>query len=114
MIATDTARSLAANKFPNVKQGLRRESEMPSHQDQLANLRRIEGQVRGLAKMVDEGRYCLDILNQCRSVHAALEGVEKKIFKRFLQTCVKDAFKRSTNGDIDPLIEEIVALLERR
>lgn len=89
-------------------------SAMPSHADQLANLNRIEGQIRGLSKMIEEGRYCLDILNQCRSVHAALEGVEKKIFRRFLETCVKDAFKRSTNGETEPMIDEIVALLDRK
>lgn len=87
---------------------------MPSHADQIANLSRIEGQIRGISKMIDDGRYCLDILNQCRSVHAALENVERKIFRRFMETCVKDAFKRSTNGDVDPLIDEIVGLLERR
>lgn len=91
-----------------------KKNPMPSHTDQLANLNRIEGQVRGIAKMIQEERYCLDILNQCRSVHVALEGVEKKIFKRFLETCVKDAFKKSTNGDLEPLMNEIVSLLERR
>lgn len=91
-----------------------KQSPIPSHADQLANLSRIEGQIRGIAKMIDEGRYCLDILNQCRSVHAALEGVEKKIFRRFLETCVKDKFRNSTNGETQPMIEEIVALLDRK
>ena len=89
-------------------------SEIPSHADQLANLNRIEGQIRGIAKMVEEGRYCLDILNQCSSVHAALSSVEKKIFRRFLQTCVKYAFRRSQNGETEPLIDEIVGLLHRK
>ncbi|MBI4403775.1 MAG: metal-sensitive transcriptional regulator [Deltaproteobacteria bacterium] len=86
----------------------------PSHEDQLANLSRIEGQVRGIARMIEERRYCLDILNQLRSVHAALEGVEKRIFHRFMQTCVKEAFLNSKNGDIEPLIDQIVTLLNRR
>lgn len=108
MIRTDS------NKEAPARNGRARNAAMPSHADQLANLSRIEGQIRGISKMIEEERYCLDILNQCRSVHAALEGVEGKIFRRFLETCVKDAFKRSTNGDTDPLIEDIVALLSRR
>jgi len=112
MISTQTTSK--TTKSSNSKNLIRAESSMPSHQEQLANLHRIEGQIRGITKMVEEGRYCLEILNQCRSVHVALEGVEKKIFKRFLQTCVKDTFKRSTNGDAEPLIEELVTLLERR
>lgn len=88
--------------------------EYPSHEDQLANLSRIEGQIRGIYRMVEEKRYCLDILNQLRSVHAAIEGVEKRIFKRFLQTCVREAFLNSKNGDLNPLLDDIVGLFERR
>lgn len=87
---------------------------MPSHADQLANLNRIEGQVRGISKMIEEGRYCMDILNQCRSVQAALTGVEKKIFRRFLETCVKEAFRQGKNGETDALMDDIVALLDRK
>lgn len=114
MISTQTSTKKPRTRPSQNKSLIRGDGQMPSHQVELPNLHRIEGQIRGLCKMVEEGRYCLDILNQCRSVHAALEGVEKKIFKRFLQTCVKDAFKKSTNGDAEPLVDEIVRLLERR
>lgn len=89
-------------------------SEFPSHEDQLANLSRIEGQIRGIAKMVEDKRYCLEILHQLKSVHAALEGVEKKIFRRFLETCVRKAFLNSKNEDIGPLLDDIVRLFEHR
>jgi DNA-binding FrmR family transcriptional regulator len=114
VISTDT--STTKQKSVNLKKIAQKENKagIPSHSDQIANLNRIEGQIRGISKMIEEGRYCLDILNQCRSVHAALAGIEKKIFRRFLQTCVKDAFRRSTNGETEPMIDDIVELLDRK
>ncbi len=110
MISAHNTRKAAGGKrgLPTKK------GPMPSHADQLSNLNRIEGQIRGISKMIEEGRYCLDILNQCRSVHAALTSIEKKIFRRFLDTCVKDAFRTSTNGETGPMIDEIVELLDRK
>ena len=60
-------------------------------------LKRIEGQVRGILGMVEEGRYCIDILTQISAVHAALRGVEKEILKNHVGCCVSGAFK---SGDI--------------
>jgi DNA-binding FrmR family transcriptional regulator len=51
----------------------------PCHKDQLANLRRIEGQVRGVQGMVEEGKYCVDILNQIKALKNSLITVEGKI-----------------------------------
>ncbi len=86
-------------------------STIPSHAGEIPNLRRIEGQIRGLIRMIEEERYCLDILTQCRSVHAALEGVERKIFSVFLKTCVRTALRSDHN--VEPLIEEITSLWNR-
>lgn len=88
--------------------------EFPCHDDQLANLRRIEGQIRGISRMIEERRYCVDILNQCRSVHAALEGVEKKIFHRHLDNCMRTAFSQDRKGDVSPLLDEIVTLFSKK
>ena len=53
----------------------------PSHKSQLASLRRIEGQMRGIAKMVEDEKYCVDILNQIKAVeiHASVEGKSSKL-----------------------------------
>ena len=48
----------------------------PCHKDQLANLNRIEGQIRGIAKMIDDDKYCIDILNQIKAVKNAISSVE--------------------------------------
>lgn len=58
------------------------------HRDQLMRLNRISGQVAGIARMVEEGRYCMDILVQLRAARAALKKVEGNILRRHLQHCV--------------------------
>jgi CsoR family transcriptional regulator, copper-sensing transcriptional repressor len=57
----------------------------------LARLRRIEGQVRGLHRMVDDGRYCPDILVQIASVQAALQGVSREVMRNHLAHCAAQA-----------------------
>ncbi len=66
--------------------------------DALARLRRIEGQVKGLQKMVEEGRYCVEILQQLASVQEALRGVTKAIMRNYLENCVTNALR---SGDIE-------------
>jgi DNA-binding FrmR family transcriptional regulator len=63
----------------------------------LKRLRRIEGQVRGLQKMVDEDRYCADVLTQISSVHEALRGVGRELMRNHLKHCATSAI--SAGGD---------------
>lgn len=63
----------------------------PSHSEQLGRLKRIEGQVRGIHRMIEEDRYCVDILIQLRAVRAALKKVEGNILNRHMQHCVSQA-----------------------
>lgn len=62
-------------------------------QSVLNRLRRIEGQVKGVANMVEEGRYCIDILNQTSAISAALRNVENIVMENHLNTCVADAMR---------------------
>lgn len=62
--------------------------------EQVANrLRRIEGQVSGIARMIEEDRYCMDILNQTAAVVSALRKVEGIVMENHLNTCVADAMR---------------------
>jgi len=65
------------------------------HQDNkpklLNRLKRIEGQVRGVARMVDEDRYCIDVLTQLRAVRSALARVETELLKGHLEHCIESA-----------------------
>ena len=53
-------------------------TDNPSHKKQLASLKRIEGQVRGIINMIDDGKYCIDVLNQIKAAKSALVSVESK------------------------------------
>ncbi len=59
----------------------------------LRRLARIEGQVRGLQRMIEEGRYCVDILNQVSSVHEALRGVGRLMMKNYLERCASEGIR---------------------
>ena len=83
----------------------------PSHKTQLANLRRIEGQLRGIAKMVEDEKYCVDILNQIKAVRNSLATVEGKILKTHLRECVKESLDGSEN--FDEKVEELLKILKR-
>ncbi len=82
-------------------------------QNALKRLRRIEGQVRGLHKMVEEGRYCADILTQVSSVQEALGGVGKLLLKNHLKHCVTHAVVSGDSVDADQKFEELVELFGR-
>ncbi|MCW2759735.1 MAG: hypothetical protein JWO46_3481 [Nocardioidaceae bacterium] len=66
--------------------------------DYLKRLRRIEGQVRGLQRMVDEDVYCIDILTQVSAVNRALQGVAVGLVQDHLSHCVSDAVTRAADG----------------
>ena len=73
-------------------------------------LRRIEGQVRGLQKMVDEERYCADILVQISSVQEALRSVGRELLRNHLKHCATKAI-RASDADAEKMYEELVELM---
>jgi len=81
---------------------------------QLARLSRIEGQVRGVSRMVDEDRYCIDILTQIRAAKAALGKVEQEILRDHLKHCVSDAFHGGSDKERQDKIDELIELLGSR
>jgi len=75
----------------------------------LKRLRRIEGQVRGLQKMVEEDRYCPDILMQVASVQEALKGVSRELVRNHLTHCARRALK-GTDSQAQAAIDELVSV----
>ena len=73
--------------------------------DVLPRLRKIEGQIRGIQRMVEKERYCIDIINQVTAAQRALDQVGLRVMKRHIETCVTDAIK-SDGGD--PIIGELM------
>ena len=83
----------------------------PSHKKELSSVRRIEGQLRGIAKMIEEEKYCVDILNQIKAVRKSIASVEGKILKIHLEECVKDSLKGEK--EFASKVEEIIKVLKR-
>jgi DNA-binding FrmR family transcriptional regulator len=76
----------------------------------LKRLRRIEGQVRGLQKMVDEDRYCADIMTQISSVQEALRAVGRELMRNHLKHCAATAI-RASEADAEAMYDELVDLM---
>lgn len=74
-------------------------------------LRRIEGQVRGLQKMVEEDRYCADIITQVASVQEALRGVARNLMKNHLHHCANKALRSGNKVEAEKMYDELLNLI---
>src|SRR4029078_2939009 len=79
----------------------------------LKRLRRIEGQVRGLARMVEEDRYCIDVVTQISAVRAALRKVEEEVLRDHVAHCVEGAIASGNKGEQRRKISELMDVLGR-
>ncbi len=79
----------------------------------LKRLRRIEGQVRGLARMVEEGRYCIDIVTQIAAVRAALRRVEEEVLREHISHCVDHAIVSGNAAEQRRKVAELMDVLSR-
>jgi CsoR family transcriptional regulator, copper-sensing transcriptional repressor len=77
----------------------------------LKRLRRVEGQVRGLQKMVEEDRYCADILTQISSVHEALRSVGRELVRNHLMHCAATAIRRGDAKETEAMYDEIIQMM---
>ncbi len=77
----------------------------------LKRLRRIEGQVRGLQKMVESDRYCADILTQISSVHEALRAVGRELMRNHLKYCASAAIRSGDTEEADAMYDELVDMM---
>ncbi|NHK29684.1 metal-sensitive transcriptional regulator [Parvularcula flava] len=79
----------------------------------ITRLRRIEGQVRGITKMLEEDRYCIDILHQMQAVKAALARAESEILKDHASHCVEDAIRSGNSEEQRGKVAELVDLFDK-
>jgi CsoR family transcriptional regulator, copper-sensing transcriptional repressor len=78
----------------------------------LKRLRRIEGQVRGLQKMIDDDRYCADVMTQIASVHEALRAVGQELMRNHLRHCAASAI-RAGSHDAEAMYDELIDMMYR-
>lgn len=79
----------------------------------LGRLRRIEGQVQGLQRMIAAEAYCVEVLLQISAVQGALEQVQKLLLGRHIESCVTDALRSGTKGDRQRKIDELLDVFSR-
>lgn len=84
-----------------------------THNEQLVFLKKIEGQIRGIQKMIEQGRYCVEIITQIHSIVGALHKVEDEIFKKHIDGCVVGALKGRSEAEKQKKINEVVELISR-
>ncbi|MFN4087798.1 MAG: metal-sensitive transcriptional regulator [Alphaproteobacteria bacterium] len=80
----------------------------------LKRLARIEGQVRGIARMVEQDRYCIDVVTQVQAVRAALRRVEEEVLKDHVEHCVEHAIASGDPADQRRKVAELLQVLGRR
>ena len=79
----------------------------------LDRLRRVEGQIRGVAKMIEEDRYCIDVITQLQAAKSALMRIEEQILKDHVATCVAHALKSGNAKEQASKIDELMAVMTR-
>jgi DNA-binding FrmR family transcriptional regulator len=84
-----------------------------THKENLVALRRIEGQVKGIQKMIEEGKYCIEIVNQIQAAIYALYRVAEKIFIKHIENCVVEALRGKSEREKLQKIDEIREIIRR-
>ena len=84
-----------------------------THDETLHRLRRIAGQVQGIQRMIDERKYCIDILTQIQAARSALRAVELQILKKHVDHCVRDAFASGSPAEADLKMDELLQVLKK-
>ncbi len=84
-----------------------------THEENLKRLARIEGQVRGIRRMIEEKEYCIDIITQVQAVQSALGAVGRKILEKHLDTCVTETIQSHSRADTDEKIQELMKVMKR-
>lgn len=82
----------------------------PLHMDSLKRLRKIEGQIKGVQRMLEERRYCIDILQQVTAARRALDEVALQIMRGHINACVSDAIRREDGAE---KVEELMRTIHR-
>jgi DNA-binding FrmR family transcriptional regulator len=85
----------------------------PDHQSQLTRLAKIEGQIKGIRKMVEERRYCMDIVQQIKAATAGLKQVQMGVLEKHIHMCMQEAVASRKPGLFEEKLEEILSVISR-
>ena len=93
--------------------GMKRTPHKITHEENIARLNRVEGQVRGIRRMIEEQEYCIDIITQVQAAQSALSAVARKILEKHLDTCVSAAIQSKSKTDTNEKIRELMKVMKR-
>ena len=85
-----------------------------THKETLNRLSRIAGQVKGIKRMVEEEKYCIDIVTQIQAARSALRSVEMKILEKHMQHCVGNAFESGKRKEADEKMTELLRVMKKQ
>ena len=85
----------------------------PSHKKQLSRLNRIAGQIEGVKRMIDDQRYCPEILTQLRAIRSAVKSLEASVLEKHLTCCVAEAFSSGSRKDREKKIDELTTMFQK-
>ncbi len=103
-----------ANNKQDPCHSIARSEAHPDHTKELHRLNRIRGQIDGVGRMLEERRYCPDIINQVEAIRAALVALQAAVLERHLSECVRGAFTSSNDSEREEKIEELIKIFKRR
>jgi DNA-binding FrmR family transcriptional regulator len=89
------------------------EKKGADHKAQLSRVNRIEGQVRGIGKMIQDEKYCIDILTQIKAVRSAMKSLELEVLEAHLNCCLKNAIDSESKEEMNEKVSEILTLIKR-
>ncbi len=83
------------------------------HRSHLSRVNRIEGQVKGVKNMIEEGKYCVDIITQIKAIRSALKGLELQVLEGHANHCLINAIKSGSTKDAEIKLNEIIELIKK-
>jgi DNA-binding FrmR family transcriptional regulator len=89
------------------------DKKYPDNSKELSRLKKIEGQVRGVQKMVEGQKYCVDILNQLSAIKSAVKSVQGEILETHLANCVRGTFELKNQDEIEEKIMELKGIFKK-
>lgn len=85
-----------------------------THKETANRLARVAGQVNGVKRMVEEEKYCIDIITQIQAARSALRSVELQILQKHMHHCVSDAFESGNKKEADEKMEELLRVMKKK
>ena len=93
---------------------MKENEQVTTHKETLNRLSRIAGQVQGVKRMVEEEKYCIDIVTQIQAARSALRAVELQILQKHMSLCVGDAFKSGNKKEAEEKMDELLRVMKKQ